>query len=57
MAFKTEAEKNAILKKYDHPDQNVLCPRCGGRLEYVEYPTAEKVECENRCISGVWRGL
>ena len=54
----TEAEKNALYEKYDHPEKNVKCPRCGNEIIYEKRGNSIAVECKTpKCIFGGLRGL
>ena len=56
--FENEAERLAIIEKYEHPEKKVRCPRCGAELIYEERGNSIAVECENQpCVFGGLRGL
>ena len=55
---KTQADKDALHLKVEHPELEVKCPRCGGRILYKEIGNSISVKCENQpCIFGGIRGL
>ena len=54
----TELEVEAMKEKYDHPEREVRCPRCGNVLDYARYPTSEEVTCRTeKCIRAACRGI
>ena len=54
----TEEEIRAMELKIECPDREVVCPRCGGVLQYAEYPTAVEVQCETEnCLYAALRGI
>lgn len=54
----TKAEYEAINKKLNNPQADVICPRCGKKLLYKKIGNSISVECETaNCIYGGIRGL
>ena len=54
----TEKEKAALMEKLDHPNKEVLCPRCGEPLAYVERGNSVSAECPREgCIFAGIRGI
>jgi DNA-directed RNA polymerase subunit RPC12/RpoP len=54
----TETEIQAMEAKIQNPKEIVICPRCGGRLLFREWPTAVEVRCETEnCLHGSIRGI
>ena len=54
----TKEEYEAITKKLNNPQADVICPRCGKRLLYKEIDNSISIECETAdCIYGGIRGL
>lgn len=47
MATLNDEIKNALLKKMEHPDDDVKCPLCGCELLVKEYDKGMKVYCKN----------
>ncbi len=55
---KTEEEKKALRIKFDNPQKQVKCPRCGKEIIYEEYPNAIAVKCETKgCLYSALRGI
>lgn len=53
-----EKEKKALYEKYDHPEKNVKCPRCGNEIILEKRGNSIAVECKTpKCIFGGLRGL
>ena len=53
-----EKEKEAIKKKMEKPNTDVVCPRCGEKLKYEDLPSAISVWCPTEgCIFGGLRGI
>ena len=53
-----EMEKKALLEKWEHPEREVICPRCGNKIIYEERGNSIAVECETpTCIFTGLRGL
>ena len=54
----TEAEWDALDEKMEHPEETVICPRCGNEITYKEIGYSISVECATEnCIFGGMRGL
>ena len=54
----TQDEIFALGHKMDNPEDDVICPRCGGMLMYTKLPSALTVTCETPgCIRDALRGL
>ena len=54
----SDEEIEVLTRKLEHPDEEVICPRCGNRLIYTEYNCGCKVECKTKgCIRDAIRGL
>ena len=54
----TKAEWDALNEKLKHPDEKVICPRCGNEIIYAEIGNSVSVECKTcDCIFGGIRGL
>ncbi len=54
----TKAEWDALWEKLDHPDETVICPRCGNEIIYKEIGNSTSVEClSEKCIFGGIRGI
>lgn len=54
----TEQEQKAMIQKLDHPNETVMCPRCGTELHYKEYGNSCEVKCETSdCLHGGVRGI
>lgn len=58
---KTDEEKQAIRRKFDHPEDVIICPRCGNELDYKvvgQFEQSTSVECRTMgCIHSARRGL
>lgn len=53
-----DKEKSALNDKINHPEQKVLCPRCGNELLYQEYQSGCTVYCKTQnCIKGNIHGI
>ena len=53
-----EQEIKALDRKFEHPDEVVICPRCGGQLEYQSRNGSCIVKCEtNGCLRDAIRGI
>ena len=53
-----EAECRALDRKFEHPEETVVCPRCGGNLEYTANNGSCMVKCEtNGCLCDAIRGI
>ena len=53
-----EAECRALDRKFEHPEEVVTCPRCGGQLEYQSKNGSCTVKCETSgCIRDAIRGI
>ena len=54
----TEQEIQAMEAKIRNPYTDVICPRCGRRLECHVWATAVEVRCETEnCLLGSIRGI
>ena len=54
----TEIECNALDEKFEHPENTVLCPRCGEKLQYKKIGNSSEVKCPtNNCLYDAIRGL
>ncbi len=54
----TKAEWDALDRKIAHPDEKVVCPRCGKEIVYAEIGNSVSVKCTTQgCIFGGIRGL
>ena len=54
----TETECKALDRKFERPEETVICPRCGGHLEYRANHGSCIVECETRgCLRDAIRGI
>lgn len=54
----SENEKQALNDKINHPEQKILCPRCGGEILYHDYGSGCIVQCKTQgCIKGSIRGI
>ena len=54
----TEEEKKALRIKFDNPQKQVKCPRCGKEIIYEEYVNGIAVKCENKgCLYSALRGI
>ena len=54
----TQEEIDALEYKALHPDQSVICPHCGGQLQYRSVGNSYEVKCENeKCIKETVRGI
>lgn len=51
-------EKKALTYKLDHPEEKVVCPRCGKLLMYKRIGKSSEARCETEgCIHGSVRGI
>lgn len=51
-------ERAAIYEKMEHPEREVACPRCGGKLIHEEIGTSSVTRCEREgCLRYVIRGI
>ncbi|MDO4647959.1 MAG: hypothetical protein Q4B26_04855 [Eubacteriales bacterium] len=58
MATMNEKEYEALDEKLNHPDRNVVCPRCGNEIIYEKRGNSIAVECKSKgCIYGGIRGV
>lgn len=58
MVTMTEEEYEVLEEKLEHPDKEVLCPRCGNEIVYKRIGNSISVECKTPgCIYGGIRGL
>lgn len=54
----TRTEIEATDKKFEHPNELVLCPRCGKKLLFRTVNTSDIVECETKdCVKVILRGI
>ncbi len=54
----TQDEINAITEKFESPRKNVVCPRCGKKLRYVQKGNSCEVVCETEnCLKDAIRGI
>lgn len=54
----TEAECKALDRKFEHPEETVICPRCGKNLQYKECRWSSEVKCETAgCLHDAIRGI
>ena len=54
----TEEECEAMNRKIEHPEEDVICPRCGNKLLYTSVGASCEVKCETEgCLHGTIRGL
>lgn len=54
----TKKETEALDRKFEHPDDRVICPRCGKELKYYTVGNSSAVECGTvNCLRGTCRGL
>ena len=53
-----EAERDAIVRKLNHPKEDVKCPRYGETLSYYEVGNSAEAYCE-KCeyVKGTARGI
>ena len=53
-----EAERDAIVRKLNHPEEEVKCPRCGETLICYEVGNSLVVYCK-KCedVQGTARGI
>ena len=53
-----EAERDAIVRKLNHPEEEVKCPRCGETLSYYEFGNSSEAYCK-KCedVKGAARGI
>ena len=53
-----DAECRALDRKLEHPEETVVCPRCGRNLEYQEKNGSRMVKCEtDGCLRDGIRGI
>lgn len=53
-----EQDEKAIYEKLEHPEQKVICPRCGKELIYRKIGNSSTVKCQsNDCIDVTVRGI
>ena len=56
--IKTKAESEAVQTKFEHPNNEVFCPRCGNLLIHYEVGNSEAVECSTpECLYAGRRGI
>ncbi len=54
----TDEECRALDRKFEKPDEKVLCPRCGHELQYHEKNGSCWVICEtDNCLYDAIRGV
>ena len=54
----SKKEIEAIDKKFEQPEKEVICPRCGKMLIYTRRGNSCEVKCENiGCLRDAIRGL
>lgn len=54
----TEKEIAALDKKFEEPEKEVICPRCGKVLIYTQRGNSCEVKCESAgCLQDAMRGL
>lgn len=54
----TEKEIAALSEKEKHPDNFVLCPRCGTELIYRAVGNSYQIKCKSQdCIKRTVRGI
>ena len=52
-----EAERKALREKFEHPERTVLCPTCGGPIEYIENRSGQAALCDPCEIMIALRGI
>ena len=53
-----ERELAALDKKFEKPDSEVICPRCGKTLIHTQRGNSCEVKCESEgCLHDAIRGL
>lgn len=53
----SEAKRDALHDKFDHPEKGVKCPTCGVDLEFVDSLSATYVRCPECGIADGIKGL
>ena len=54
----TKAECDALDRKFSHPDETVICPRCGKLLQFKAGKWSDTVKCETEgCLCSAIRGF
>ena len=54
----SDEECRALDRKFEHPDETVVCPRCGKTLQYTESQWSSAVRCETKgCLHDAIRGI
>ena len=54
----SKKEIAAIDKKFEQPEKEVICPRCGKKLIYTQFKNSCEVKCESTgCLRDAMRGL
>lgn len=54
----TQAECEALDRKLEHPEETVVCPRCGKSLEYTARNGSCMVKCQtDGCLRDGIRGF
>ena len=54
----TLEELDALEKKFDIPEETVICPRCGRKLIFSKFNSSCEVKCETPgCLHDVIRGI
>lgn len=58
MVMMTKEDHDVLAYKLEHPDEVVICPRCGNEIIYEKRGNSIAVECKTpNCIYGGIRGL
>lgn len=58
MARFSDEEIKALQEKERNKEKNVICPRCGKHLKYIEKGNSYEIKCEtDYCLHFAVRGL
>lgn len=54
----TDADLTALRKKESHPEEQVMCPRCGEEIGFRSVGSSYEVKCPTKgCIKLTVRGI
>jgi hypothetical protein len=54
----TREDHDALEKKVENPELEVICPRCGGKIFYREGDSFYDAKCETPgCLRAIGRGI
>lgn len=53
----TEVLDKAVDEYRENGVTKQICPRCGGKLHYIERGSSYRIYCENESKCGVWNSI